>query len=492
MKINKSFLALLLLLLSLFFALRLPLLGPDISNSDAARWHIRSVEFFNALKKGDLASTYQHNQPGVTLMWIGAAYKNFLDKNSNLSLEDANHYLDVHSGSKFLLVSILGLLFLIQLLMIKKLYGLKVMIFYGLFVATEPFLVGVDRLFHVTSLETYLLFTSFLSLLVWQKSEKLVSLILFAIFFALSLLTKTSSLIVLPVFLFILFAKVIRQRTFKYLLFFLIVPAVYFILFPAMWVNFGQVLGKIVDGVLNGISSDSRTILYTRLFGFLYYPGLFLYKASLIFLITSILTIISFRKKENFKEAKFVLFYMALFYVAYSISVKKIDRYLISLFPPLILCSALYLGKIKFIFQKAAVAGIVLCTVILAYLYFPVYTAYYSPIFFGSRGADKLNLYSNSGQYFSDAAFFINTLPRDTKVLIPFNKESFHSFYNYKQNEQIRVDKSTDFIILSFNKLSSGALSDKCQNIVKTFGSRIESIVFVYECNSSKNQKPTL
>ena len=59
----------------LFLFLRLPGLGRDIANSDSIRWHRRSEKFLSALKQRDLSSTYQHYQPGVSLMWINSIVK---------------------------------------------------------------------------------------------------------------------------------------------------------------------------------------------------------------------------------------------------------------------------------------------------------------------------------------------------------------------------------------------------------------------------------
>src|SRR3989344_785340 len=56
----------------LFLLMRLPGLGRDMANSDALRWYHRSGEFSQAIKTRNFRSTYQHYQPGVTLMWISS------------------------------------------------------------------------------------------------------------------------------------------------------------------------------------------------------------------------------------------------------------------------------------------------------------------------------------------------------------------------------------------------------------------------------------
>ncbi len=62
-------------MISLFFAIRLAGLGNDISNTDVCRWHKRSQNFLSAVKSGNFEDTYQHYQPGVTLIWVNAFVK---------------------------------------------------------------------------------------------------------------------------------------------------------------------------------------------------------------------------------------------------------------------------------------------------------------------------------------------------------------------------------------------------------------------------------
>ena len=54
----------------LFFSTRLPGLKNDIINPDSALWHYRSEQFIAGIKNKQLEKTYQHYQPGTTLMWI--------------------------------------------------------------------------------------------------------------------------------------------------------------------------------------------------------------------------------------------------------------------------------------------------------------------------------------------------------------------------------------------------------------------------------------
>ncbi len=64
-------LGILLLLLLAFYGTRLGIVERAVT-ADEARWLLRSGNVYQALASGDLAATYQHEQPGVTVTWAGA------------------------------------------------------------------------------------------------------------------------------------------------------------------------------------------------------------------------------------------------------------------------------------------------------------------------------------------------------------------------------------------------------------------------------------
>ena len=193
-----------------FIFLRVLGLGNDISNSDALRWHRRSENFLHAIKTGDLESTYQRYHPGVTLMWINAFTKqalfsynySFSEDAAANTLENSAYFSTIHQISKTVLVLVLTLLFIVQIYLISKTFNNLASILYGTLVVFEPFIVGMDRWFHLTALETSLVFTSFLAILCWKKIKKNNLVLIFAaVLYGLAFLTKTSSLIILPVLL---------------------------------------------------------------------------------------------------------------------------------------------------------------------------------------------------------------------------------------------------------------------------------------------------
>ena len=478
-----------LTLLTLFLLLRLPKLGLDMTHSDSPRWHIRSHNFLQAVRTGDFAKTYQHNQPGITLMWLGSIHEFHFHKDIiNLSEPFSNYqtYLKVDSGSKVFLVFVLLVVFVSQLVIITRLYGRTASILYALLASTEPFLIGVDRIFHVTSLENYLLFLTFLLLSFFTKEKKLSVLLFASLTFALSLLTKSSGLVLLPLFAFMFFRSDVKSKLKAGLTFLAVTFILYYVFFPALWTNPAQYLTKIFSGIENAVYKDTRSMLYNNFLSLLYYPVLFAFKSSPQVLIVSCLALYQIWQKKLLKERLNLLIYILLFYVSFSLSVKKIDRYLISLLLPLYLVVALYLEKIPFKAQRVYVLLTLLISLIISYLYFPVFSSYYAPYFGGIKMATKLNVYSNSGQYYQHAATYLNNKENLNGVLVPFNKESFHYTFKSKDKLQDRVDKNTDYIVTSANKLVDGSLiPDRCKTIEQSFGSRVEKEIFVFKCVSN-------
>ncbi|PIS22507.1 hypothetical protein COT50_01610, partial [candidate division WWE3 bacterium CG08_land_8_20_14_0_20_41_10] len=192
------------LILALFLSVRFCGLGSDMLNSDGARWYRRSENFLQAIKVGDFASTYQHYQPGITLMWINSVTKKVVWETQDLfkmprwSLENAQDFPKIHAVSKTVLVGILSCLLIYQMILITKISSLKVALIYGFLVSIEPYLIGIDRWFHLTSLESYFAFSAFLTYLYSLTRGSKLPTIATGAFVALSTLSKLTGFVVLP------------------------------------------------------------------------------------------------------------------------------------------------------------------------------------------------------------------------------------------------------------------------------------------------------
>ena len=473
----------------LFFTVRLIGVGGDITNSDAGRWHRRSEKFLEGLKRGDFKETYQRYHPGVTLMWINATVKQAAFEyqltytETPKTLENADYFPVIHGVSKAAMVVVLGVLLALQVYFLSKLFNSKVALVYLFLVSFEPYLVGIHRWFHQTSLETFLAFTSILALLLWYKTGLKKPLIVSAVLLGFSLLAKITTLILGPVFLAIFVTRLLKTKDLKDLwIFAACTIATIFVFFPALWVAPGYVFSKIYGAVSGAVSGDIRSELiplWVQPFYYLLTLGL---KLSPVTLVLGVMSFWNLRKSKDFTVRIFFLTFV-VYYLFFTITDQKIDRYSIAFFPIILSLAAVYLAKAKL--RVALVwGGLSLAAFGFAvYTYHPVYSAYYSPAFGGTKAALNLGLYDNSGEYFAQAASYLNEKGRGINTWVPNGFESFN--YYYKGNTQRGYTTDTSFSVQSFDmtRLNKTSVEDPhCSELVKSFGPRKSPVVFVFGC----------
>ncbi len=495
--------------LVLFIFLRLLGTGYDISNSDAARWHRRSEKFLTALKAGDFASTYQHYQPGVTLMWINAVVKqaSFSYQLSQIetpqTLENADYYPVIHGISKTALVLVLAGVLLFQMRLISKLFSPKAALIYGFLLSIEPYMIGIDRWFHLTSLETYLGFTAFLAALQWRKTQDSKTLGVSAVFLALSVLSKLTSLILLPILLLVIVVpptdtlKNMRLKLPALALFLGVAATTFILLFPAMWVHPLEVLHKLYSAIFNAVGNDVRATEISGVTSLFFYPLVLMYKLSIVtliligFLLGRAVAQHKKQKREGASIVKsiltdtplvWVLGYFIFYLIILTVPEKKVDRYALTLIPPLLLLIAAKASTLKTSYLKAfGLMGVGVVYYLLTAVH-PIYSAYYTHLLGGTQTALRLGIYDNSGEYFAQAATYLNDKGRDKYTFVPNNIESFS--YYYKGNLQIVLDKNTNYVVESID-IDRKTLRPPptCPTLEKSFGHQgYEKIVGVYKC----------
>jgi hypothetical protein len=208
-KIN-TYKSLLIIVSITFLVIRLISLGFDHTNNDSIRWFIRSENFLQAVKDGNFSETYQKYHPGVTLMLVNSFFKqgfyfyqyNFTDYKLDLLAWNIFPYLNLFSKLTVILL-IFGVI-LLQTSLIRKLWSEKTALFYFFFISIEPYFVGINRWFHLTSFEVIFGFTAVLYILYWLKNRTYQNLAFSSIFLALAVLTKVTSVVIGPVILIIL------------------------------------------------------------------------------------------------------------------------------------------------------------------------------------------------------------------------------------------------------------------------------------------------
>lgn len=476
----------------LFLILRLYGLGSDISNSDALRWHKRSTNFLSAIKSLDFKATYQHYQPGITLMWIDSfvnqfgfwVQKSFMQ--TPKTLENADYYIIENGVSTAVIVLILFSLLVLQARLIENLWDEKTALYFVFLISVEPYLIGIDRWFHLTSLETYFAFTSILLLLVWRKTGKNKLIIFSAILFSLSVLSKLTTIVILPAYIYIFVTRLMRSRnlvpdiTKSVGVFIIVFIFISLFLFPALLFNTSYVLQKLYSAVTGAVSNDLRIQVLPKQIERVFYFLILLFRLSPVTLFFFVLSILSAKKLSGKQHLFPLVLAFSLYFVSLSLTGQKIDRYSIVMFPYIILLISTYLSSIKALGYFAVILSFVFIVFVI-YSYVPVLSAYYSPLFGGMKMAYKLGIYDNSGEYYAQSALFLNTLGRDRVTYIPYNVDTFAPFYKGISLHEYPHD--VDFVVTSFDHLNSEKII--CRDLLKTFGSKEDKIVYVFKCKPS-------
>src|SRR3989344_9498102 len=181
-----------IIFLVVFYLTRFPGLYNDSVNPDSVNWHTRSEQFVNGLKYFQFEKTYQHYQPGVTLMWIiGPTVELIKQFYPGHEVYSVQTFPTFHFVSRVVLIHVQLVLTLLIFWLLKKLADWKIAFLSVALFTFEPFFVGNSRELHMDVLLTLLMFPgllfSFWSLreFSWKRS------ILAGFFLGLSFLTKS-------------------------------------------------------------------------------------------------------------------------------------------------------------------------------------------------------------------------------------------------------------------------------------------------------------
>ena len=420
---NKKYLPLFLLLIFsvLFFATRLPGLKDDVINPDGAAWHYRSEQFIVGIKNKQFEKTYQHYHPGVTLMWIAGTAVEVYKKVSGVTAYDISNFPNFDLVSKISIISVQFLLTLLLIYLLSKIIGFKKSILTVSLFTFEPFFIGNSRLYHMDILLTLLLLNSILLAYLNMKNPGFWKSILTGFFLALSFLTKS---LAIGALFFVVFYTIFylshtdkKDKIFSTVAFIVLSFVIFvFALFPALWVKPVYFLSDIFKEVARvGVRKGHEQLVmgeYTERAGILFYPLVILLKASPFLILGVILCVYFFVKsfhnlKKKFRDGwKFVFdfnSFLFVFYLGYflgmSFFAKKIDRYMLIVFPFLSYCAVI--GYKKFYqnlksFSGKRVFRILFFLLIVFFVGFPIinlypyYFTYTSPLFGTSENANKI------------------------------------------------------------------------------------------------------
>lgn len=400
-----------------YFLTRMPFLGKDVINPDAVNWHYRSEQFIVGLKSFQLEKTYQHYHPGVTLMWIiGPTVEVIRQINPEFRVYNKDNFILMHTAAKTSLLFAQLFLTLLSIyllnIVLKKVYKNKSFYLAFLSIALftfEPFFLGNSRLLHMDVLLTLFLFCGLISFYIGIAQKNKWFTFISAILISLGVLTKSIGIgAFVYINFYIIFLSILNKNLKQYLqnilIFNLTFFASLFLFFPALLVAPVHTIYSIFDEAERiGIRKGHDQIFFgqsTNDPGLFFYLFVFLLKlspATLIgaayYLFFNVVLVIKKIKSIKNSLSSFMLF-ISIFYIGYlivmTISSKKLDRYMIVLWPLLSTYAVLgyyafYVKVSKKIFTLVMSAIIVFFIIYPLITKYPYYFTYSEPLFIDAK-----------------------------------------------------------------------------------------------------------
>jgi len=453
---NRKIIYVVVIVFILAFVPRVWELGTFVTRDEPYIWFGRSERFLQAIQQGNYAGTNTTGHPGVTTMWLGSAgllLHQFLNKQGWISPDDFSALV---ATMRFPVAFITSVCVALSYLLLRRLFNQRVAFLSTLLWATEPFLVAHGRVLHLDGLLASFINLTLLAALIafrfddyrgrYEKPICWSFLVVSAIMGGFALLTKSPAVFLFPMLGLIviggswrynyvsincspwsfqtLWRAVGRPQFIALLLWVAIVLGVWFILWPALWVDLPGTVTGVVNEVKNngGRPHDTGNFFLGRAVadpGWLFYPiaiGLRLTPWTTLGLVVAVIAgwhyiYLHIIKRHRMNDGKswavgILFLFVLLFTIMLSISPKKFDRYALSIVPSLNIFAAFGLLRGIAWFNQYITAlknprfgnlGTTLLWIIIILLatgnliwYHPYELSYYNPLFGGGSVAQHV------------------------------------------------------------------------------------------------------
>ena len=541
-----SILLLYLLLAAVFILPRLLRLDQFVT-PDENLWLRRSANFYFALGQRDYAKTFQREYPGVTGTWAGTggfllAYPEYRGSGAgyyessgmlNMFLEERGvTSLELLVAGRVFVILFCALAFLCAFAILEKLIGLPGALFVTLFLSLDPFYFGLTRLLHLDAMLASFMFLSLLAFLAYQHTGCWPYLLLSSFAAALSWLTKSPGLFLIP-FIGLLAVyqhlphlksdgiKQLWPFTRPLLIWGGVAAAIFVLMWPSMWVQPFDSVKAIFDVSVEYATKGhySQHLFYGRIgngadFPWWYYPVTFLWRATPLALLGLVLAVIAFIRQWGLFSQPHVrgialkgLLFSLSFMLFMHIGAKKFDRYMLPAQLWLDLIASLgwlSLGYVLFSSirkekWRTALTSVGLSLVVLAQglplLHtYPYYLTYYDPCMGGLPKAVQVQTVG-WGEGLEQAAIYLNSLPDSYK----FDVLSFYGYgslsYYFQgsvssispiqewDRENAEKLRSADYVVTYISQRQrsiTGPLLAMLQNIPPDYVFTIDGVEYVW------------
>lgn len=445
-------LGLTLLLVFLFaLALRLVPLDTPLTTDETALWMRRSRNFLAGVLSGEFLRTSQTLHPGVTTMWIGSL--GWWLRNTTLGgIEE--HYLVTRSLVTFFFPIVNALIVLAGYGLLRRLLDARVALLAALLWAAEPFLIAHAQIMHTDSLMTGFMALSLLALLIAFRLDErgLASdapplnttrtgwLVASGVLAGLASLTKITAFMLIPIAGLIALLIFWRPRrglrnlpVLPLLLWGGMIVLIWFILYPALWVDVGRVIEKTIEGVRHGSRPHEMNTYFLGAArddpGFLFYWFVLGLRITPWVFAGVLLGLIAAAHAWQTRAAQMIgvcFLYALMLMLMLSLQAKKLDRYILIVFPALVIAAAygwhwlaaLAVKRMPLLQNRRAQAGA--WVVVIALLtgnvaaYAPYTLSYYNPLLGGGAVASQ-TINTGWGEGLDVASRYLNDIIEDCR-----------------------------------------------------------------------------
>jgi hypothetical protein len=467
----------LVLIIGLLIAIILPR-GLDLSRYvtiDEGLWLWRSANYYYAIWQHEYEYTHQTEHPGVTTMMAGAVgyhlefpmykamVKGYVDGGKKLVkfLETTEKTpIDLLVAGRKIMIVVAAALLLASYWFVRKMIGFIPAILGFFLIALTPFHAGLTNILHLDGMLTGWMFLSSASLILYLfKARRPVYFLVSAAAGACCLLTKTPGIFMIPFVGLLLLIRYLDEKPYAWkglitkiaaplVLWILIAALVFVLVWPAMWVEPVNTIQNVVRKMSRYIEGYERTYYdeetqTTQALKMDWYPITLLWRNTPVVFIGFFLALAGFILKWGTLGQKVTrlftisaFLFVVFFIITMGLGDLKADRYILPVYPPLILISTLgwvsAIDKAQSRFKNTTSLPLsnfiqVAILIVLVFLQlvetartYPYYNTYYNPLMGGPERASKYILFG-WGEGLNEVAAYLEEKPNadDFTVMLP-------------------------------------------------------------------------
>lgn len=438
------------------------------------QWYTRAIEFGDAVLAGEWSHTFQRYHPGVTTMWLSGVGLRLFSWRHGLSSEEMMGTAPTKPGlidsavsagvlpvALFISVSIV-----LAYLVLRRTVGRRAAVAAGVLIALDPLYLTHSKMIHVNGLLTACMFLSVLFLLDFIRRKRLYSLVLSGLFAGLSFLTKSPSIFLAPYALLLVgFHRLTSRRgepgrgswtdRLVEILRDLFIwggcaGLVFFVLWPAMWVEPLEVFRRIVDKLIFHVETTHYNPVFFNQESSFEDPGVLFYlvtigwKTTLVTLPLSLAGALFTLRRVDGDERRWVtwslIVYAGFFTLQMSLGGWKQIAYLVPIFPAIDVIAALGLVEIAASVARRVrppgrmnvSAGLIVLPLLLQAVVVlprhPYYGTHHNALLGGSGTARHVLPLQNQNEGLDLAAAYLNDLPRAQRATAGLHQRGAATF----------------------------------------------------------------